>query len=141
MSEEVKLAVECTKAVEGYRDDDAKRRYAQRTRHFLSDITTLGVAHVAAIASARAGKDAVEAGLRAQTCREAVERISQMRLTVEDASYGLYGAVLLYGLKALGVVKAASLADALLELDSPMASSAAYQYALWLKTLAEAYFK
>ncbi|WP_193322796.1 type III-B CRISPR module-associated protein Cmr5 [Pyrobaculum calidifontis] len=139
--DEVEVAIECTKAVAEAADGDVRRRYAQRCRAFHAEIFTLGVAHVVALAAARAGAKAVEAGLRHSTCGEVVKAALAEAGGPEEKSYGLYGAVLLYAMRRRGYVKSTTLLDALGELKDPALNAAAYRAAEWLKRLAEAYFK
>nr|KJR73064.1 MAG: hypothetical protein TU35_08040 [Thermoproteus sp. AZ2] len=142
---EVEVAVECTKAIEAHISDQAdevKKSYAQRARHFHTDIYTIGTAYVIATAAARSTAKAVELGLSAPNCEELVKGIGEFKLKSEEKAYALYGGVLLYALKRGNYISSTNLGDAILELSSAQhVTLAAYKYAEWLKKLAEAYFK
>ncbi|MEL9991501.1 MAG: CRISPR-associated protein Cmr5 [Thermoproteus sp.] len=137
----VDLVVECTKAVGKLEDDDLKRGYAQRARRFATDMFTLGPAYVVAVVAARSSAEAVSAGATAPTCEEVVKVVAGTKGSTEEKSYAIYGAVLLYVLKKMGLVTKTDLSDIVLELQDPLLHFRAYQAAEWVKRMAEAYFK
>lgn len=138
---EVEISAECTKAIlELVSNEEVKERFSSRARAFLTETFSLGPAHVISIAAARSNSDAVEAGLKFDGCREVVKYVVERKLRAEDASYALYGSILLYALKKRGYVKSTNLADAILELER-VPSALVYKYADWIKRFAEAYFR
>jgi hypothetical protein len=139
--DQIDFAVECTKAVAEVKSRDIQSRYASRARSLISDLYVLGPAYVVAVAAARSSKDAVELGLRAESCREVVEGVMNAREGPEWKAYALYGAVLLYTMKKVGVVSSTSFEDVLVELKRPSSALKSREVARWIKLLAEAYFK
>ncbi len=147
----VEIAIECTKAIKSLVEEELKKNnkkpgevaelYAQRTRRFLTDLYTLGLAHVIAISAARSSAELVEKGLTAKNCEEVARSMLSAKLEEDKASYALYGAVLLYALKRGGHIDAENFADALAAANDPALNLISYRYGEWLKRLAEAYFK
>ena len=113
----------------------------------ISDLYSSGVAYVVSICAARSSAMAVELGLSASKLEDFIKVIEDKDVAKkygisgdEEYSYAIYGASILYALKALGLLNANKLSDAIRELlGNTLADRKAFQFAIWLKRFAEAY--
>ena len=143
----VELALEVVEGVCSTCDSECKRRFRARTRNLIADLYTSGASYVVSVAAARSSAAAVEIGLTASSVSDMLRMCSDSgyarRLNLEgpeDLSYALYGASLLYALRAAGAVSASNLGDAIRGLlGNVVADRVALHAATWLKRFTEAY--
>jgi hypothetical protein len=107
---------------------------------------THGLLYVLTLLAARSSKSLVEYGLsESQSCRELVERLLSgvsREGGVEEISYGLYGAVVLYILKRTGAIESKTFSDLVKELLAKPALEVKARPTLeWVKRFAEAYIE
>jgi len=107
----------------------------------ITDLYVNGTAYVISMCAARSSAEAVELGLTAPRLDDLLEEVRKNSLARQEPGYAIYGAVLLYALRQLGVLEnCRTLGDALRELmDNHFADRKAYYFASWLKRFTEAY--
>jgi len=109
-----------------------------------SELFSKGLAYMLVMAASKGSLRVVEAGLRAGDCgdliREVKSAMDSRSLSSDEFGYGVYGALVLMGLRRAGVIKGARLSDVLREaLYRGDIEDAAHIYAEWIKRLVEAY--
>ncbi len=137
----LELVEEVCKVCKGSREgEDVLKAFRARARNMATQLYFSGTALVVSICAARSSVEAVEKGLKARAISELAHICNQRELTGEKAAYAIYGAAILYALRALGTISSQSFADAVRELmDNRLADIVAWQFATWLKRFSEAY--
>ena len=138
----IEVALDVVKSISERCDDELKRRFRARARSLIADLYTSGAAYVVTITAARSSAKAVEEGLRVGEVSELVKpSAKELGLRgAEEASYALYGASLLYALRAVNLISSSDLSGVIRELlGNKMANRVAVLAATWLKRFAEAY--
>jgi CRISPR type III-B/RAMP module-associated protein Cmr5 len=137
-------ALNCVESIASYASKDVARGFRSRAREMPVYSFTHGLLYALTLLAARSSKSLLEYGLsEPQSCRELVERLlSRASRGVEEISYGLYGAVVLYILKRTGAIESKTFSDLVKELLAKPAVEAKARPTLeWVKRFAEAYIE
>lgn len=148
MSERIIVAeaLNCVESIASYAPKDVAKGFRSRAREMPVYSFTHGLLYALTLLAARSSKSLLEYGLsESQSCRELVERllsrVSRER-GVEEISYGLYGAVVLYILKRTGAIESKTFSDLVKELLAKPALEVKARPTLeWVKRFAEAYIE
>ena len=143
----LELVEELCKACSDLHDGgEVLRAFRARARNMVTQLYFNGTALVVSICAARSSARAIEKGLKAAAVNEIAqfcnwEVANKLGLEGgEKIAYAIYGAVILYVLRTLGIIASHSFSDAIKELmDNRLADIVAWQFATWLKRFAEAY--
>jgi CRISPR type III-B/RAMP module-associated protein Cmr5 len=139
-------ALNCVESIASYASKDVAKGFRSRAREMPVYSFTHGLLYVLTLLAARSSKSLLEYGLsESQSCRELVERLLS-RVSreggVEEISYGLYGAVVLYILKRTGAIESKTFSDLVKELLAKPALEVKARPTLeWVKRFAEAYIE
>jgi len=139
--------LECIKAIDDYKakgKDAVAGGFRSRSRETPTYIYTHGLPYAITLLAARSSKSLLENGLLQDTatCRDVVERVLSMENDEKKASYGLYGALVLYIMKREGLIKSRTFSDLVKEmLQNPTIEAKSKPIFEWFKRLSEAYFK
>jgi len=102
---------------------------------------TRGLAYTIVFIASKSSKDLVETGLTAQKCEDVINKIKESKIgSEEEESYAIYGAVLLYIAKKLGIVKGNKFEGIVYDvMRSPVVEIKMWSVLDWLKRVTEAY--
>ncbi|MCS7111680.1 MAG: type III-B CRISPR module-associated protein Cmr5 [Ignisphaera sp.] len=122
------------------------KRFRARARSLPQEVFSRGLAYTLVYIAARSSRDAVERGLEEKIteCRDVVNSVGELadktNMGEEELSYALYGAVILYLAKRLGIVKLNRLESIVCEaLNNVVLEVKMWPVIDWLKRVAEAY--
>jgi len=122
------------------KDTDKAKALRTRAREMPAELISKGFSYVLVLCASRGELNAVESGLKYDSCQELLEVIKG--LGDEKAGYSLYGAILLMSLKKIGAVSKAKFSEVIKDsLDNPILDFTAYSLMDWIKRLAEAYIE
>jgi len=111
-----------------------------RAREMPAELISKGFSYVLVLCASRGKLNAVESGLKYDSCQKLLEVIKD--LSDEKAGYSLYGAILLMSLKKIGAINETRFSEVIKNsLDNPILDSTAYSLMDWIKRLAEAYIE
>jgi len=116
--------------------------FRARARSIPTDVAVHGVTYALTLIAARSNYKAIEVGLRAGGCKEAIEGVREVLkdADTEELSYGVYGAVVAYVMKSSGIVKSTSFRELIEEtLRDPSLRLKAMMVFEWVKRFSEAY--
>ena len=142
----IDTVIECieefTKAYE--RSVRCLRSLRTRARTLPSDLFSQGLAYVLTLTAARSAREFIELGLSSESCSDVIGRADDLRRKLgvgdEEFGYAIYGALLAFILKKLGVVKEVTFADLVRSsISNPVRENMALEVAGWLKRMVEAY--
>lgn len=144
MSQEplIKLVFECVNSIisEYSSSVEVVKKVRTRARSIPEETFVRGLAYTLTFVASKSGKDFIEAGLSAPTCKDAVKKSSNTTLSAEELSYGIYGAALLYIAKKMGIIKGDKFEHVIYEiLEKPAIESKMWNVLDWLKRVVEAY--
>jgi CRISPR type III-B/RAMP module-associated protein Cmr5 len=136
-------ALNCVESIASYAFKDVAKGFKSRAREMPVYSFTHGLLYALTLLAARSSKSLLEYGLsESQSCRELVERLLSREGGVEEISYGLYGAVVLYILKRTGAIESKTFSDLVKELlAKPELEVKARPILEWVKRFAEAYIE
>lgn len=135
-------AVDCVSRLVNKIQGDKIEAFRARARDLPTMMFSNGFAYTLVFIASRGSVEAIELGLRANSCDELVESITQqiVREDRETAGYIIYGSLLLYLVRNARLTEKASFNDLLKEsLENNLIDRGAQIIAEWVKRLAEAY--
>lgn len=142
----VNLALECIESCINIWGPDSEelKRLRARARSIGSEYMSKGLAYTITLLAARSNREAIEVGLNANSCKDVVDGIQKLReqhrLGLEELSYALYGAILAFMVKKLGLTNAVTFGDFLRHaLSSPALELRVFSIIEWIKRMTEAY--
>ncbi|MEM1635958.1 MAG: type III-B CRISPR module-associated protein Cmr5 [Thermosphaera sp.] len=101
---------------------------------------TRGLAYAMVFIASKSSKDLVELGLKEQECKDIIDKIYKDNISIEEKSYAVYGAVLLFVARKLGIAKGTKFEDVVRDImKSPVLEVKMLNVLDWLKRIAEAY--
>ncbi|OYT56517.1 MAG: type III-B CRISPR module-associated protein Cmr5 [Desulfurococcales archaeon ex4484_217_2] len=127
---------------------EVKDSFRARARSFASDVFFNGAAYVFSVTASRSSAKAVEYGLKENNLEKLINAYKNMdflkklslKEKAEEIAYALYGSLLLFVLKNIGVLKASTLAEAIrASIGNIVIDKNASEVAIWFKRFAEAY--
>jgi len=140
--EVLKTLVGCFELFSKDLDKDVAKSLRARARDMYPDLVTKGFSYVLVLCASRGDLSVVESGLQGSGCQELLRLVKKKGLKSEDASYALYGALLLMSMSKMGFLHGTKFSDVIRNaLDDPVLDSAAYGLMDWIKRLAEAYIE
>ena len=143
MESVIRNSIECVNLLlTDFKDLGILEGFRARARSIPTDVAVHGVTYALTLIAARSNYKAIEVGLKAGGCREAIGRVKEV-LKDEDGeklSYGAYGAVIAYVMKSSKVVKSTSFEELIEEtLKDPSLRLKAMIVFEWVKRFSEAY--
>jgi CRISPR type III-B/RAMP module-associated protein Cmr5 len=142
MKEVVSEVLDCIESLINGRSlrEDILKKFRARARTLPVDLYTHGLAYTLTIIAARSNKEAIEKGLTGTKCIDVIKSVENIFDDVEEKSYGIYGAIITYLLKKLGVIRSSTFKDLINEvLSNYVADLRAREILEWLKRFTEAY--
>jgi len=145
MKEVISEALSCIESLVGGRNpkEEILQRFRTRARSIPADLYIHGLAYTLTIIAARSSKDALEKGLTGMTgmkCVDVIKSVEGMFGSVEEKSYGIYGAIITYLLKKAEIIKSNTFKELINEvLNNYVIDLRAREVFEWLKRFAEAY--
>ncbi|MEZ0248074.1 MAG: type III-B CRISPR module-associated protein Cmr5 [Thermoproteus sp.] len=132
-------ALRCVEAVERHCPGEVRAAFRTRARQMASELYYVGAAYVMAVLAARSSEKDI---FRDEALDAAVRSICESKSSKEEKGYALYGVCLRDALKELGL-PADGLSSTLRQLRkmAGLVEARLYEYADWLKKLAEAKFE
>ncbi|MEM1560326.1 MAG: type III-B CRISPR module-associated protein Cmr5 [Ignisphaera sp.] len=119
---------------------DIAKKVRTRARSIPEYSFTRGLAYTLVFIASKSGKDLVEIGLKAQKCKDIFDKIDKNDIGSEEKSYAIYGAVLLYIARKLGIVKGDKFEEVVYDImNSPATEIKMWSVLDWLKRITEAY--
>ncbi|MEM1741591.1 MAG: type III-B CRISPR module-associated protein Cmr5 [Desulfurococcaceae archaeon] len=119
---------------------DIARKIRSRARSIPAYSFTKGLVYSLVYIASRSSKDLVEIGLKAQKCEEIIVKIMEDKMSNEEKSYAIYGAILLYIAKKLNIVKGEGFDEIICDITrSPVAEIKMWSVLDWFKRFTEAY--
>lgn len=129
-------------------DEEVKGRFRARARQAPSDISFNGLAYTLVTFAARSNAESLEElGLRTHDLKELIDILTNEQRreklglrSAEEASYALYGGLLLLILRKLGYLDALTLREVILRaLKDPLLNEASLRVSILIKRFAEAF--
>lgn len=142
-SKVVDLTFTCVKHViqkEGMKSD-AVKGLRSRARDIPTMIFTQGLAYTLTFIASRSSSKVFEKALESKNCEELTSGIKELRLSGEKIGYAIYGGMLTYIMKDLGLVNTCmNLKDLVdLAIRDPTLEVRVWPIVEWLKRVVEAY--
>lgn len=133
----VPILVDC---VEKISQSKSAKRFKSRARDLPTDLFTRGLAYTLTYIAARSSATLVEIGLTVNSCDELISNLEKSNVDEEELGYALYGALILFSIKKMGLLRKTRFADIVKEaLSNHVLDHYAMIVAEWTKRLAEAY--
>ncbi len=135
--------LECTNQIISKYNSSSEiaKKIRTRARSMPEYSFTRGLAYTIVFIASKSSKDLVETGLTAQKCEDVINKIKESKIgSEEEESYAIYGAVLLYIAKKLGIVKGNKFEGIVYDvMRSPVVEIKMWSVLDWLKRVTEAY--
>lgn len=146
----VELVLECINAVvSNYGSSKGVvEKIRTRARSIPEEAFTKGLAYALIFTASKSGKSIMEIGLKVTKCEEIINTIKDMvnkrtdtKPSEEELSYGIYGAILLYIARSMGIIKGDKFEQVIYDvLEKPAVIELKMWNVLdWLKRITEAY--
>jgi len=147
MNSIVEYALNIVSSIAKTYTEEVKESFRTRTRILVSDVFFNGAAYVFSVTASRSSAEAVEYGLKENNLEKLINAFKDTEFLKkvdlkgkEEIAYALYGSLLLFVLKNVGVLKASTLAEAIrASLGNVVIDKNASEVAIWFKRFAEAY--
>lgn len=146
----IELVLECINVVvSSYGSSkEVVKKIRTRARSIPEEAFIKGLVYALTFTASKSGKSVIEIGLKATKCEDIINTIKDIvnkstdsKPSEEELSYGIYGAILLYIAKSVGIIKGDKFEQVIHEmLEKPAVVELKMWNVLdWLKRIAEAY--
>lgn len=132
----------CIETIATKTSPEMKKKFRSRARDIAPDIFSKGLAYVLIYTAARSSARLVEKGLLVADCETMIKEIDGERIKDEEKGYAVYGALLLFILKEMNILRSKTFSEAIKSvLNDPTIEIYASKAAEWIKRFAEAYIE